>query len=58
MQRYFFQSMTGAVITLDAEGRVIGSSAAAEATLGYREEDLVGRRFSECSRPRRAAAPR
>jgi PAS domain S-box-containing protein len=51
VQRYFFQSMTGAVITLDAEGRVIGSSAAAEATLGYREEDLVGRKFSEVFTP-------
>jgi PAS domain S-box-containing protein len=51
VQRYFFQSMTGAVITLDAEGRVIGSSAAAEATLGYREEDLVGRKFSDVFTP-------
>lgn len=51
LQRYFFQSMTGAVITLDTEGRVIGSSPAAEATLGYREEDLVGRRFSEVFTP-------
>jgi PAS domain S-box-containing protein len=51
VQRYFFQSMTGAVITLDAEGRVIGSSTAAEATLGYREEDLVGRRFSDVFTP-------
>ncbi|MBI2187942.1 MAG: PAS domain-containing protein [Acidobacteria bacterium] len=51
LQRYFFQSMTGAVITLDAEGRVIGSSPAAEATLGYREEDLVGRRFSDVFTP-------
>jgi PAS domain S-box-containing protein len=51
VQRYFFQSMTGAVITLDAQGRVIGSSAAAEATLGYREEDLVGRRFSDVFTP-------
>jgi PAS domain S-box-containing protein len=51
IQRYYFQSMTGAVITLDAGGRVIGSSAAAEATLGYREEDLVGRRFSEVFTP-------
>jgi two-component system sensor histidine kinase AtoS len=51
LQRYYFQSMTGAVITLDAEGRVIGSSPAAEATLGYREEDLVGRRFSEVFTP-------
>jgi len=51
LQRYYFQSMTGAVITLDAEGRVIGSSPAAELTLGYREEDLVGRRFSEVFTP-------
>lgn len=51
VHRHFFQSMTGAVITLDAEGRVIGSSAAAESTLGYREEDLVGRRFSEVFTP-------
>jgi PAS domain S-box-containing protein len=51
VQRTFFQSMTGAVITLDAEGRVIGSSAAAETTLGYREEDLVGRKFSEVFTP-------
>ena len=51
IQRYYLQSMTGAVITLDAGGRVIGSSAAAEATLGYREEDLVGRRFSEVFTP-------
>ena len=51
VQRQFFQSMTGAVITLNAEGRVIGSSAAAEATLGYREEDLVGRRFSDVFTP-------
>lgn len=51
IQRYYFQSMTGAVITLDAEGRVIGSSTAAEATLGYREEDLVGKRFSDVFTP-------
>ncbi len=51
LQRYYFQSLTGAVITLDTEGRVIGSSPAAEATLGYREEDLVGRRFSEVFTP-------
>jgi PAS domain S-box-containing protein len=51
LQRYYFQSMTGAVITLDADGRVIGSSTAAEATLGYREEDLVGRRFSDVFTP-------
>jgi two-component system sensor histidine kinase AtoS len=51
IQRYYFQSMTGAVITLDADGRVIGSSAAAEATLGYREEDLVGRPFRDVFTP-------
>lgn len=51
IQRYYFQSLTGAVITLDADGRVIGSSTAAETTLGYREEDLVGRRFSEVFTP-------
>jgi PAS domain S-box-containing protein len=51
IQRYFFQAMTGAVITLDRDGRVIGSSTAAETTLGYREEDLVGRRFSEVFTP-------
>jgi PAS domain S-box-containing protein len=51
IQRYYLQSMTGAVITLDAGGRVIGSGAAAEATLGYREEDLVGRRFSDVFTP-------
>jgi two-component system, NtrC family, sensor histidine kinase AtoS len=51
LQRNYFQSVTGAVITLDVDGRVIGSSPAAEATLGYREEDLVGRRFSEVFTP-------
>lgn len=51
IQRYYFQSLTGAVITLDADSRVIGSSTAAETTLGYREEDLVGRRFSEVFTP-------
>jgi two-component system, NtrC family, sensor histidine kinase AtoS len=51
IQRYYLQSMTGAIITLGADGRVIGSSAAAESTLGYREEDLVGRRFSDVFTP-------
>jgi two-component system sensor histidine kinase AtoS len=51
LQRYYLQSMTGAIITLDADGRVIGSSTAAEATLGYREEDLVGRKFSDVFTP-------
>jgi two-component system sensor histidine kinase AtoS len=51
LQRSYVQHMTGAIITLDAEGRVIGSSPAAEATLGYREEDLVGRRFGDVFTP-------
>ena len=51
MNRYVFQIMTGAVITLTAEGRIISSSPAAELVLGYREEELVGRRFSEAFAP-------
>jgi two-component system sensor histidine kinase AtoS len=51
VQRRYLQSMTGAVITLDAAGRVIGASAAAESTLGYSEEDLAGRRFAEVFTP-------
>jgi PAS domain S-box-containing protein len=51
IHRYYVRSVTGAVITLDAEGRVIGSSPAAETTLGYREEDLVGRKFSDVFTP-------
>lgn len=47
INRYVFQSMTGAVITLNTESIVIGSSPAAEATLGYREDEIVGKRFSE-----------
>lgn len=47
IQRYLLQNSTGAVITLDTEGRVTGSNAAAEAMLGYREADLMGRRFSD-----------
>lgn len=55
INRYVFQSMTGAVITLNAEGIVIGSSPAAEAILDYREDELVGRRFSEVFTPARGA---
>lgn len=47
INRYVFQSMTGAVITLNAEGIVIGSSPAAEVILGYGEDDILGKRFSE-----------
>jgi PAS domain S-box-containing protein len=51
INRYIFQSMTGAVITLNPEGRVIASSPAAEVVLGHREEELVGKRFSEVFAP-------
>jgi PAS domain S-box-containing protein len=51
VNRYIFQSMTGAVITLDTKGIVIGSSPAAEVVLGYHEEELVGRRFSTIFAP-------
>jgi two-component system sensor histidine kinase AtoS len=51
MNRYVFQTMTGAVITLDTKGCVIASSPAAEIVLGFREEDIVGRRFSEVFAP-------
>jgi PAS domain S-box-containing protein len=51
INQYIFQSMTGAVITLNPEGRVIASGPAAEAVLGYREEEIVGKRFSEVFAP-------
>ncbi len=51
VNRYVFQSMTGAVITLNTEGRIIGSSPSAEMILGYREDEIVGRRFSEVFAP-------
>jgi len=51
MNRYVFQTMTGAIITLDARGRVIASSPAAEIVLGYREEEIIGKRFSDVFAP-------
>ena len=51
MNRYMFQTMTGAVVTLDTHGRVMASSPAAEIVLGYREDEIVGRRFSEVFAP-------
>ncbi len=56
VSRYIFQAMTGAVITVNADGVIIGSSPAAEVVLGYREDELVGRRFSAIFAP--AAASR
>jgi PAS domain S-box-containing protein len=55
INRYVLGSMTGAVITLDAEGIVIGSSAAAEATLGYREDEIIGKRFRDVFGPANGA---
>ena len=51
VNRYLLQGMTGAVITLSADGTVIGSSPAAEMILGYREDEIVGRRFSDVFAP-------
>lgn len=51
INRYIFQCMTGAVVTLNNEGVVIGSSPAAEVILGYREDEVVGKRFSEVFAP-------
>jgi signal transduction histidine kinase/HAMP domain-containing protein len=50
INRYVFQSMSGAVITMTTEGVITGSSAATEIVLGYREE-LVGRPFTEVLAP-------
>ena len=51
MNRYVLQTMTGAVVTLDTQGKVLTSSPAAEIVLGYREEEIVGRRFSDVFAP-------
>lgn len=51
VNRYLLRGMTGAVITLSVDGTVIGSSPAAEMILGYREDEIVGRRFSDVFAP-------
>jgi two-component system sensor histidine kinase AtoS len=51
MNRYLLQSMSGAIISLDPSGSIIGASPAAEMILGYREDDLLGRRFSDAFAP-------
>lgn len=51
VNRYLLQGMTGAVVTLSVDGTVIGSSPAAEMILGYREDEIVGRRFSDVFAP-------
>jgi PAS domain S-box-containing protein len=51
VNQYLLRGMTGAVITLGADGMVMGASPAAEAILGYREDEIVGRRFSEVFSP-------
>lgn len=47
VNRFLLQGMSGAVITLDSQGRIIGSSPAAELVLGYREDEVLGKRLSE-----------
>ena len=51
MNRYLLQSMSGAIISLDTAGSIIAASPAAEMILGYREDDLIGRRFSDAFAP-------
>lgn len=51
VNRYLLQGMSGAVITLDSRGLIIGSSPAAEMVLGYREDDIVGKRLSDVLTP-------
>ncbi|MEW5983922.1 MAG: ATP-binding protein [Acidobacteriota bacterium] len=47
VNRYLLQGMSGAVITLNSEGRIIGASPAAEMVLGYREDEVLGKRLSD-----------
>jgi two-component system sensor histidine kinase AtoS len=51
MNRYLLQSMSGAIISLHTNGRIIAASPAAEMILGYREDEVLGRRFSEVFAP-------
>lgn len=47
VNRFLLQGMSGAVMTLNAQGRIVGSSPAAELVLGYREDEVLGKRLSE-----------
>ena len=47
VNRYLLQGMSGAIMSLSQDGVIIGSSPAAEMILGYREDEIVGRRFSD-----------
>ena len=62
MNRYLLQSMSGAIISLDAVGPIIGASPAAEMILGYREDDIarpaVQRRLRAAGRRARRSWPR
>ncbi|MEX2270835.1 MAG: ATP-binding protein [Vicinamibacterales bacterium] len=51
VNRYLFHGLTGAVLTTNAEGTVIGASPAAEGILGTREHDLVGKPLGEVLNP-------
>ncbi len=51
VNRYLLHGLTGAVLTIDTDGTVIGASPSAEGILGSREGDLVGRRLSDVLNP-------
>lgn len=51
VNRYLFHGLTGAALTTNADGIVIGASPAAEGILGLREEDLIGRPLREVLEP-------
>lgn len=51
VNRYLVHGLTGAVLTTNAEGVVIGVSPAAEGILGRREDDLLGRPLRDVLNP-------
>ena len=51
VNRYLLQGISGAILSLSPDGLIIGSSPAAEMILGYREDEIVGRRFSDAFAP-------
>jgi PAS domain S-box-containing protein len=51
VNRYVFHGLTGAVLTTNADGLIIGVSPAAEGILGQREDALVGRPLRDILNP-------
>ena len=51
VNRYLFHGLTGAALTANAEGTVIGVSPAAEGILGIREHDLIGKPLNDVLNP-------